>query len=152
MEEINYFDGDASAVAADLTNNVDVSELKLIVVVWVRLWRNFTFQIYYHGPNELPSSLRKITNEDPEQKSYISLTLVPVMIKSQESTRKLFEFQRNCKFEEESTLASFPQIYTQDLCRLDCRMRRFQEICNCLPFFYKRKGVMLDSMKPFMTF
>lgn len=25
LEEINYFDGDASAVAADLTNNVDVN-------------------------------------------------------------------------------------------------------------------------------
>lgn len=100
------------------------------------------FQIYYHGPNELPSRLRKLTNEDPEQKSYISLTLVPVMIKAEEITRGLFEFQRKCKFEDESTLDYFPQTYTYDLCRLDCRMRKFKEICNCLPFFYHRKGLM----------
>lgn len=99
-----------------------------------------TFQIYYHGPNEIPSQLRRIVNEDPEQGSYISLSLIPVMIKSQESTRKLFEFQRKCRFEEESTLVNFPQIYTQDLCRLDCRMQKFLEVCKCLPFFYKRKG------------
>lgn len=103
------------------------------------------FQIYYHGPNDLPSTLRRVANEDPKQKSYISLVLVPVIIKSQESTRNLFEFQRKCKFEEESTLAYFPQIYTQDLCRLDCRMRKFLEVCHCLPFFYKRKGTKYHS-------
>lgn len=73
------------------------------------------------------------------------------MIKSQESTRKLFEFQRKCKFEEESTLTYFPQIYTQDLCRLDCRMRKFLEICNCLPFFYKRKGTKYHSVSQTST-
>lgn len=99
-----------------------------------------TFQIYYHGPNEIPSQLRRIVNEDPEQGSYISLSLIPVMIKSQERTRALFEFQRKCRFEEESTLVNFPQIYTQDLCRLDCRMAKFLDVCKCLPFFYKRKG------------
>lgn len=62
------------------------------------------------------------------------------MIKSQESTRQLFEFQRKCKFETESNLAYFPQIYSQDLCKLDCRMRKLRKICNCLPFFYKRQG------------
>lgn len=138
LEEINYYDGDATAVAADLTNNVDVRALAL---TWNDSWFVWCFQIYYHGPNELPSTLRRVVNEDPKQKSYISLVLVPVMIKSQERTRQLFEFQRKCKFEEESTLTYFPQIYTQDLCRMDCRMRKYLEICDCLSFFYKRKGV-----------
>lgn len=97
-------------------------------------------QIYYHGPNDLPSSLRRIVNEDPEQRSYISLTVVPVIIKSQEIIRGLFESQRKCRFEEESSLEFFPRVYTQDLCRLDCRMRKFRETCSCLPFFYKRRG------------
>lgn len=135
LQEINYYDGDASAVTADLSNNVDVS-FSLTTFEFV----NETFQIYYHGPNALPSALKRIVNEDPQQKSYISLTLVPIMIKSQESTRGLFEFQRKCKFEEESNLAYFPHLYTQDLCRLECRMRKFRDACGCLPFFYRRKG------------
>lgn len=118
----------------------------MFVFSWV--YEQFgSFQIYYHGPNDLPSALRRITNEDPEQKSYISLTLMPVMIKSQEITRKLFEFQRKCRFEEESTLAYFPKMYTQDLCRLNCRMEKFREICNCLPFFYKQKCVKVELME-----
>lgn len=62
------------------------------------------------------------------------------MIHSQESTKSLFEFQRKCKFEEESNLDYFPRIYTQDLCRLECRMKKFREKCGCLPFFHKRKS------------
>ncbi|CRL07283.1 CLUMA_CG020262, isoform A [Clunio marinus] len=129
LEEVNYFDGDASAVTDGLSNSAD---------------------IYYHGPNELPSKLKKITNEDPEQKSYISLVLIPVIIKSQKNTRDLFEFQRKCKFEDESDLEYFPQIYTQDLCQLECRMKKFLEFCDCLPFFYKRKGVsyaLVDALQ-----
>jgi len=97
-------------------------------------------QIFYHGPNDIPSELHKITNEDAEQKSYISVTLVPVIIRAQENVRNLFEFQRKCRFNEESSLTYFPRIYTRDLCRLDCRMRKFLQICNCLPFFYKRRA------------
>lgn len=135
LQEINYYDGDASAVTADMSNNVDVSsQCSQVSPV------TMTFQVYYHGPNALPSTLKRILNEDPVQKSYISLSLVPIMIKSQESTRHLFEFQRKCKFEDESNLDYFPQIYTQDLCRLECRMKKFLELCGCLPFFYQTKG------------
>ncbi|KAG5672729.1 hypothetical protein PVAND_002830 [Polypedilum vanderplanki] len=117
-EEINYFDGDASAVTSDLSHNVDV---------------------YYHGPYSLASDLRKVVNENPTQKSYMTLSIVPVIIKSQDKIRNLFEFQRQCKFTEENVLSFFPNIYSQDLCFYECRMKKLKDICKCIPFFYKRR-------------
>ena len=42
LEEINYFDGDANAVTADLVNNVDVSRKKMVLVPgFLTFWLNF---------------------------------------------------------------------------------------------------------------
>jgi Amiloride-sensitive sodium channel len=43
--------------------------------------------------------------------------------------------QRHCRFPYESNLTYFP-IYTYNLCRQDCRIKKFLELCGCIPFFY----------------
>jgi Amiloride-sensitive sodium channel len=43
--------------------------------------------------------------------------------------------QRHCRFPYESNLTYFP-IYTYNLCRQDCRIKKFLEQCGCIPFFY----------------
>ncbi|KAL7020155.1 hypothetical protein ACKWTF_011388 [Chironomus riparius] len=119
LEEINYFDGDANAVTSDLSNNVD---------------------IYYHGPFTLPSNLNKISKDDKDQKSYVTFDVVPFVIMSQENIKSLYQFQRKCKFPDESTLDYFQQVYSRDLCLYECRMKKFLDLCKCIPFFYKRKN------------
>lgn len=36
LEEINYFDGDASAVTAGLTNNVDVTKMSFFMIYLIQ--------------------------------------------------------------------------------------------------------------------
>lgn len=59
---------------------------------------------------------------------------------SQDSIRNLFEFQRKCKFPEESALTYFPVMYSRDLCLYECRIKKFLDLCKCLPFFYGNRG------------
>lgn len=107
----------------------------------------FYSQIYYHGPFTLPSNLNKIYKDDTDQKSYVTFDVVPFIIMSQEDIKSLFEFQRKCKFSDESSLDYFPQVYSRDLCLYECRMKKFLDLCKCIPFFYGRK-----SMEIFFNF
>lgn len=38
-------------------------------------------------------------------------------------------------------LSTFPQAYTRNLCKMDCRIRRALKFCGCMPFFYAVSGV-----------
>lgn len=115
LQLVNFYDGDATAVTQNIINNVD---------------------IITHGTNNVPSSSLKILNTNPNRQGYSSLLMKPIQIRSEQETRNLFVFQRNCKFDTESSSEYFPQLYTQDLCRLECRMKMSKELCDCLPFFY----------------
>lgn len=98
-------------------------------------------KIYYHGPFKLPSKLKKILKEDTDQKSYVTFEVVPLAIMSHDKIKNLFEFQRKCKFPDESSLKYFPEIYSQDLCLYECRIQKFLDLCKCIPFFYGHKGI-----------
>lgn len=115
LQVVNFYDGDATAVTQNIINNVN---------------------IITHGPNDVPSSLLKILNTNPNRQGYSSLLMKPIIIRSEENTKNLFVFQRKCKFTTESSSKYFPQLYTEDLCRLECRMKKFKTLCNCMPFFY----------------
>lgn len=149
LEEINYFDGDANAVTSDLSNNVDVrKKMKRKDKLFPFCTKDFPHslfhsQIYYHGPFTLPSNLNKIYKDDTDQKSYVTFDVIPFIIMSQEDIKSLFEFQRKCKFSDESALDYFPQIYSRDLCLYECRMKKFLDLCKCIPFFYGRKSMKI---------
>lgn len=101
----------------------------------------FVLQILYHGPNELPSLSRMYTsNEDPDQRSFISITLIPIVTQSNEQIRNLYESQRKCKFNDDTSLSFFKGAYTRDLCIYECRMKLLSEICECNPFFFTKRG------------
>ena len=115
LQVVNFYDGDALAVTQNIINNVN---------------------IITHGPNNVPTSSLKIMNTNPNRQGYSSLLMKPIEIRSEQETKNLFVFQRNCKFTTESSSEYFPQLYTQDLCHLECRMKKYKKLCNCMPFFY----------------
>lgn len=89
--------------------------------------------------------MRKYTNEDPEQQSFISITLIPMVTKADERTKSLRISQRKCKFEDETSSSShFAEIYTQDLCIYECRIEMVKSACGCMPFFFIRKRGEID--------
>ncbi len=96
--------------------------------------------IYLHGPSYIPNLLSKITNSDLRH-TLVSLVFRPIITESTKSIRNLFVFQRKCLFEDESTLEFFPQLYTYDLCNLECNLKNLIKECGCLPFFMKRIGM-----------
>lgn len=116
--QINYLDGDTIAIIEDMSINGD---------------------IYIHGPNYIPTLLSKIPNSELRH-TLISLVFRPIITQSTESIRNLFVFQRRCLFEDESELEFFPQMYTYDLCALECALKNLIKECGCVPFFMKRIG------------
>lgn len=44
--------------------------------------------------------------------------------------------KRGCYFNYESDLEYFPSNYTYNLCLINCRIKRAQKFCGCIPFFY----------------
>ncbi|XP_058458184.1 sodium channel protein Nach-like [Malaya genurostris] len=91
--------------------------------------------IYYHGPYEIPSYLKKLivtlaTN------AFLTITFKPVIITADSTIQDLYVQQRRCRFSHESNLEFYPNYYSHSLCLLDCRLRLFLDHCSCLPYFY----------------
>lgn len=116
--EVNYLDGETFAIVSDMSIRAD---------------------IYMHGPNKMPNELSKILNSELRQ-TLITLTFMPMLIQSTQSVKELFVFQRKCLFDDESPLELYPQMYTEDLCYVECYTKQFMKTCECAPFFLKKPG------------
>ena len=70
-----------------------------------------------------------------EQTSYLKLMFKTHVIKSKENVRSLVLRQRNCRFNQESDLRFFSSFYTKGLCKLNCKLEIFLNLCDCVPFY-----------------
>lgn len=96
-----------------------------------------TFQIYVHGPYELPDSSSKSIHSDDG--FFLQVYLTALTLFSSRRARELSVGQRNCRFHDESNLQHNP-VYSYRLCRMECRIRISKKLCNCMPHFYRKLG------------
>lgn len=54
---------------------------------------------------------------------------------SSDSLRSLSIERRKCLYFDEQVLLFFP-MYTENLCRIECRIQAALISCGCVPFFY----------------
>lgn len=67
--------------------------------------------------------------------------LFPSTLIAKESLRWFWPEQRNCLFRDERT--SYKGYYSQSECLLNCRVRSFVALCDCIPFFIPRASMNL---------
>lgn len=96
--EVNYFDANPHIVLNDLENS-NVRQINNFIFIFDKLEKNlnFTFQIYLHGPYELPQILHKkeISGSVSQFKSF-SLTATTIV--ARKNVRSLFIKHRKCRY------------------------------------------------------
>lgn len=103
---------------------------------WASLLIGQTCNIHFHAPYEQLNPLKFYTTIK-NSSSYTNFVFTGVATHSEKRVRQLLVFQRKCRFWDESDLVHFPQFYSYNLCKIDCRIQAMQRYCNCLPFWYK---------------
>jgi Amiloride-sensitive sodium channel len=62
---------------------------------------------------------------------------------------KYFDASRSGKLANSKSLKNFslPQVYTINLCKINCRITRALKFCHCAPFFYAVKHLKTCDIK-----
>ncbi|EDS32013.1 conserved hypothetical protein [Culex quinquefasciatus] len=129
IEFDEYSDLDLKSVLNQISNVVD-AEVVLENGLKAKLHR-----IYYHGPFEAPTVLKKLLVKTAVS-SFLTMTFKPVTVTADSTIENLYVQQRNCRFPNESNLEFFVGFYTNSLCMLECRLKLCLEFCGCVPHFY----------------
>ncbi|XP_055679452.1 uncharacterized protein LOC129787728 [Lutzomyia longipalpis] len=95
-----------------------------------------SYDIYWHNPYDT-LSLDSVIQMDREYPVYTSLVFQSFQLYCTEKVRRLFIYQRQCRFDDESNLDHFPYIYSYTICRTECKIKRMLEVCGCIPIFYR---------------
>ncbi|XP_024084076.1 sodium channel protein Nach-like isoform X2 [Cimex lectularius] len=98
---------------------------------------NTGYELFIHGPWEVPDAA--IANIRAENNSYKTLDVTAQSIYSTEAAAELTISQRKCRHPGESNLAISP-VYSYNMCRMDCRVKKMISMCNCVPHFYRHMG------------
>ncbi|XP_073976028.1 sodium channel protein Nach-like isoform X2 [Rhodnius prolixus] len=95
---------------------------------------NTGYRLYIHAPAEFPDVA--LSSMVAKNNSFKELEIQALNIYSTEATLQLSIKQRKCRRPEESNLLLSP-IYTYNMCRMECRMKKCWELCGCVPYFYR---------------
>lgn len=49
-------------------------------------------------------------------------------------------FVNSHRYADESNLDYFPSIYSFGMCKIECKINMMQQLCGCVPFFYKKRA------------
>lgn len=93
--------------------------------------------IYFHSPLGFPVKPYEhvlITNDSSIS---TSMELSTFDIVSHVKVKRLYKSQRKCLFFYEGTLTHSPFIYSEELCKRECRINKLKELCHCLPHLYR---------------
>ncbi|XP_062704241.1 uncharacterized protein LOC109411164 [Aedes albopictus] len=89
--------------------------------------------MYVHSEDEvmMASNIIKTEMKDSEQ---IEMVLWVEQIVSSSNLKHLTPARRKCVYPYETT--SYYKLHTPNLCKMDCRIRKALQACDCIPYFY----------------
>lgn len=122
-------------------NNNIQSNFSLNMISATKVTLTLQFQIYIHGPYELPDIASK--NIRSEDGYFLQIYLSGLSIFTSNRAKSLGINQRKCRMFYESNLRHFP-VYSYVLCRMECRAKLSQKLCGCIPHFYRKIGKYLE--------
>lgn len=108
-------------------------------------------KVALHNPNA-PANLRSNVFSIPLGHS-TTVYITPKASKISESAKELSEIQRGCRIPEETEGLDIFNIYTQEACLFECKLKQAVRRCECFPWNYPmievqfRVSLSLSSMK-----
>ncbi|KAL0267586.1 UNVERIFIED_CONTAM: hypothetical protein PYX00_009819 [Menopon gallinae] len=93
------------------------------------------YHLSISGPYDVPDvSVRRLYSPASH---YIMLDLSALSIISSDTVRDLSPQQRKCRYFDESNLET-ADVYSYNLCRMQCRADLAYDLCKCIPYFYRK--------------
>ncbi|CRK98218.1 CLUMA_CG011581, isoform A [Clunio marinus] len=84
--------------------------------------------------------------EESDEDMAIKRTIRVDLIVAEDNVIELKPKSRKCLFRSEPNSEYF-NVYTKDLCKIDCRIKRSLMFCKCVPFFYAIPNVETCDIK-----
>ena len=97
-------------------------------------------KVALHNPNE-PANLRSNVFSIPLGYS-TTVYVTPKASETDDSARELTELQRGCRLQEKTEDLDIFNIYTQEACLFECKMKQAVRECGCIPWNYPITEVM----------
>lgn len=97
-----------------------------------------SYDVFFHGPQEVPDIAKQRYSFAETDYSTVELQALETVTSA--DARALKVSQRKCRFTEEAHDLVTSSVYSFIICRSECRLRLALKLCNCVPYFYRRRG------------
>lgn len=141
--DVNFRDGEAAAAEPIKTRFYGVENgLQLILKVsdedyYYPLQNNYGHSVLVFQSHDYPDMASGYLEQRIIKPNVDTMVeLFPSTLIADESLRLFGPQQRNCLFRDERQ--SYKGFYSQSECLLNCRIRSFVALCDCIPFFIPR--------------
>ena len=138
-DSVNEFDKDDSSARLYRVSGAGES-VGLDVVLHIGIPDYFSFSksffgitVLLHDTNNFPQYSDKTAFAQPG--TDVAVAIIPTVLSSEPSIRKLPFNKRNCYFEDEKKLRTTKK-YSYAMCIAECTVDTILKFCQCLPFYF----------------